>query len=77
MAPGAVASAGLLSPEFQITTETTVVEQANKIYEALYWQDIPLDLSQEEALAADPAGLVDHFNSTLMNGAMSSDMRTV
>jgi uncharacterized protein (DUF1800 family) len=77
VAPGAIASAGLISPEFQITTETTVVEQANTIYAALYWQNIPLDLTQEQALAADPAALIDHFNSTLMNGAMSSDMRTV
>jgi uncharacterized protein (DUF1800 family) len=77
VAPGAIASAGLFSPEFQITTETTVVEQANTIYAALYWQNIPLDLTQEQALAADPAALIDHFNSTLMNGAMSSDTRTV
>jgi len=77
VAPGAIASAGLLSPEFQITTETTVVEQANTIYAALFWQNIPLDLTQEEALAADPAALVDHFNATLMNGVMSSEMRTV
>ena len=77
VAPGAIASAGLFSPEFQITTETTVVEQANTIYGALYGQNIPLDISQEEALAGDPAALIDHFNSTLMNGAMSSDMRTV
>ncbi len=76
VAPGAIASAGLLSPEFQIVTETTVVEQANTIYAALFWQNIPLDISQEEALAADPAGLVDHFNTTLMNGAMSNAMRT-
>ena len=77
VAPGAIALAGLTSPEFQITTETTVVEQANTVYAALFWQDIPLDLSQEQALAADPAALVDHFNYVLMNGAMSTGMRTV
>ena len=77
VAPGAIASAGLLSPEFQIVTETTVVEQANTIYAALFWQDIPLDLSQEQALASDAAALVDHFNTTLMNGAMSSAMRQI
>ena len=77
VAPGAIASSGLVSPEFQITTETTVVEQANTIYAALFWQNIPLNTSQEEALASDPAGLVDHFNATLMNGAMSSAMRQV
>jgi hypothetical protein len=75
VAPGVIALAGLASPEFQITTETTVVEQANTIYAALFWQDIPLDLTQEEGLAGDPAGLIDHFNAVLMNGAMSSGMR--
>ena len=77
VAPGAIALAGLTSPEFQITTETTVVEQANTIYAALFWQDIPLNLLQEEALAADPAGLVDHFNYVFMNGAMSNSMHNV
>jgi uncharacterized protein (DUF1800 family) len=77
VAPGAIAQAGLVSPEFQITTETTVVEQANTVYAALFWQDVPLDTSAEEALAADPATLVDHFNYVLMNGAMSSGMRNV
>ncbi len=77
VAPGAVALAGLTSPELQITTETTVVEQANTIFAALFYQDIPLDFTQELALAGDPAGLVDHLNLLFMNGAMSSGMRTV
>ncbi|MDB6146851.1 MAG: hypothetical protein JWO45_515 [Spartobacteria bacterium] len=77
VAPGAIALAGLKSPEFQITTETTVVEQANTIYAALFWQDIPLDLSQEESMASDPATLVDYFNRIFMNSAMSAEMRTV
>jgi len=76
-APGAIAAAGLVSPEFQITTETTVVEQANTVYAAVFWQDIPLDLSDEESLASDPAILVDHLNRVLMASSMSSDMRTI
>ena len=71
---GAIATAGLVSPEFQIVTETTVVEQANEIYAGLFWQDIPLDTTFEESLAADPAGLIDYLNGTLMNNAMSSAM---
>jgi hypothetical protein len=67
----------LVSPEFQITTETTVVEQANTIYAALFWQDIPLDLSYEEGLAADPSALVDYLNRVFMTGSMSPEMRTV
>ena len=76
-APGAIALAGLASPEFQITTETTVVEQANTVYAALFWQDIPLDLTFEESLAGTPSALVDYLNGVFMSSAMSSDMRTV
>jgi uncharacterized protein (DUF1800 family) len=75
VAPGAIALAGLFSPEFKITTETTVVAQANQVYEALFWEDIPLDLTTAESLSSDPAALVDHLNVQLMNGAMSSAMR--
>ena len=76
-APGAIALAGLASPEFQITTETTVVEQANTVYAALFWQDIPLDLSFEESLAGDPSALVDYLNRVFMSSAMSTQMRAV
>lgn len=76
-APGEIALAGLRSPEFQITTETTVVQQANTIYEALYWQNIPLDITYERGLASDPATLIEYLNQTFMNGAMSASMRTV
>lgn len=35
--PGAIAAAGLLSPEFQITSETTVINQINNQHAALFW----------------------------------------
>ena len=54
-----------------------MVEQANTIYEALFFQDIPLDLSAEESLAGDPAALVDYLNHLLMASSMSSEMRTI
>jgi hypothetical protein len=73
--PGEIARNGLKSPEFQITTETTVVGQANVVYSAIYEPDYPLDLTLETSLASDPAALVDHLNAKLMNGAMSSEMR--
>jgi uncharacterized protein (DUF1800 family) len=76
-APGAIALAGLASPEFQITTETTVVEQANTIYAALFWQDIALDLTFEESLASDPTALVTYLNRVFMNSAMSNEMAGV
>lgn len=76
VAPGSIALAGLFSPEFKITTETTVVAQANQVYEELFWQyPFPVDLTTEKNLAGTPATLVDHLNVKLMNGAMSSAMR--
>jgi uncharacterized protein (DUF1800 family) len=75
--PGAIAANGLKSPEFQITTETTVVEQANELYSAIFNQSYPLDLSAEMSLASNPTALIDHLNAKMMNGTMSSAMRTV
>ncbi|HEY2614243.1 MAG TPA: DUF1800 family protein [Chthoniobacterales bacterium] len=82
-APGAIAEAGLRSPEFEITTETTVATTANYLRNAIYGSlgpasdRITLDLSTEQTLAADPAQLVDHLNALLMAGGMSSEMRTL
>ena len=80
--PGAIAQAGLKSPEFQITTETTVIAIANFLRNAIYSglgpsaDRITLNLSNEQTLASNPTQLVDHLNALLMNGGMSSSMRT-
>lgn len=74
--PGAIAQAGLDSPEFQITTETTVTTIANYLNGIINGQSgITLNLSYDQTLAADPTQLVDHLNSLLMAGNMSSAMR--
>jgi uncharacterized protein (DUF1800 family) len=82
-APGAIAEAGLQSPEFEITTETTVVTVTNYLRTAIYnslgpsTARITLNLANEQALATNPAQLVDHLNSLLMAGGMSPEMRTI
>jgi uncharacterized protein (DUF1800 family) len=81
-APGAVAQAGLYSPEFQLTSEVAVATIANYLNKAIYTSlgpstnKIALNLSGEQILAKNPAQLVDHLNSLLMAGNMSSAMRT-
>ncbi len=35
--PGAIATAGLVSPEFQVTSETTVIKEANQFHDILNW----------------------------------------
>jgi uncharacterized protein (DUF1800 family) len=82
-APGAIAAAGLKSPEFEITTDTTVISVANYLRTAIYGtigpgtDRITLTLAPEQTRAADPAALVDHLNSVLLAGGMSPSMRTI
>ena len=82
-APGAIAAAGLKSPEFEITTDTTVISTANYLRNAIYTglgpsaDRITLTVSPEQARASDPAALVDHLNTVLMAGGMSTNMRTI
>ncbi|PYJ11518.1 MAG: hypothetical protein DMF06_02450 [Verrucomicrobia bacterium] len=81
--PGAIADAGLKSPEFEITTETTAVTVANYLNTAIYstlgpsTNRITLNLSAEQALAANPSQLVDHLNSLLLANNMSTEMRNI
>ncbi|HVF70569.1 MAG TPA: DUF1800 family protein [Chthoniobacterales bacterium] len=82
-APGAIAAAGLKSPEFEITTETTVITVTNFLRTAVNTglgpstNRISLNISAAQALASNPTALVDHLNSLLMAGSMSPNMRTV
>src|SRR2546430_15670686 len=67
-APGAIATAGLKSPEFEITTDTTVISTTNFLRTAIYGtlgpasDRITLNLAAEQTRASDPAGLADHLN---------------
>ena len=81
---GPIQNAGLAAPEFQITTDTTVITSANKIRSAVYQQPsqtnpdaLVLNLSPQTALASNPASLVDSLNILLMNGQMSDSMRNI
>jgi uncharacterized protein (DUF1800 family) len=82
-APGDIAAAGLKSPEFEITNETTVVTVANYYRGAIYsglgptTARVTLNISNEIALAANPTQLIDHLNALLMYGNMSTAMRTI
>ncbi len=83
-APGAIATAGLKSPEFEITTDTTVISITNYLRTAIYSSlgpsndRITLSLAAEQQkYGADPAGLVDHLNSLLVAGGLSSSTRNI
>lgn len=80
--PGALAAAGLVAPEFQITTETSMVgglnffaHLAKKGYYGSGDTRLTMDLAGLNALAADPAALADRLNLLFMNGAMTPATR--
>ena len=90
--PGEVEGRGLVSPEFQILTDTAIVATPNYFFHEVfcdytgstncYASDDPATLQMNEdrdaALAAtDPAGLVDEYNALFMSGQMSPFMRDV
>lgn len=79
---GPVASAGLVAPEFQITTETTVVASLNalvKVVESggIGWGEdrVRLDIDAWQALSADATALADRINWLLCSGRMSDSLR--
>ncbi|MBV9618936.1 MAG: DUF1800 family protein, partial [Verrucomicrobia bacterium] len=81
---GPIENAGLVAPEFQITTDAAVISSANKMRSEIYRQPNPnnpdtivLDLSAQTPLASNPTALVDSLNTLLMSGQMSSNMRSI
>ena len=75
---GSLASAGLLAPEFEITTASTAISVPNFIYSYIYSASPPaattiaLDLSSLTANAANPSAMVATLNQLLCGNAMSS-----
>lgn len=81
---GALAQAGLVAPEFQITTETSVVGCYNTFAHLFLWEGygwgsdskLRLDFAPWEALAGQPEQLVDRMDTMLCNLQMSASTRT-
>ena len=75
---GPLASAGLLAPEFQITTASTAISVPNNIYSAVYTPTPPsastivLDLSSLTANSTNPTAMVATLNQLLCADGMSS-----
>jgi len=75
--PGTLAAAGLVGPEFQITTASTAISVPNGLYGSIYQASggLNLDLSSLTANAANPAGLVATLNQLLCQDNMSAAAR--
>jgi hypothetical protein len=81
--PGPIAQAGLSSPEFQITTETTVVGTLNFFASLIFNKgfgngdnQIALDFGVFADVAGDAGALTDRVNLLFMNGTMTPATRT-
>ncbi len=82
--PGPIAAAGLFSPEFQITNESTVWAVGNTLYNHS-WNayvggtvrtDRPvLELAPLVALASNPAAMVELANQRMLYGTMTTATR--
>ncbi len=76
-----IASAGLVSPEMQITGETSVVGYLNFMRDVIpngtgSSRDVKADYSSLINLAATPDQLLDQLNLSLMANQMSSNLRS-
>lgn len=85
-APGEIAKANLNSPEFQLQTESPSMVMINAMthfvrngYQGAAGTNsssVLINISNEKSLAANPTNLADSLNLSLMEGQMSSNMRT-
>jgi uncharacterized protein (DUF1800 family) len=76
-----LSAAGMVAPEMQITAEPSVIGYLNYMQNAIPWgtgvgSAIKADYSAEIALAATPDQLVDRVNLLLLNGNMSTILRS-
>jgi uncharacterized protein (DUF1800 family) len=80
--PGDLADAGLVAPEFQITTASTSISVPNSLYSAIYTSATPtsttivLDLSALTSSGTDPAPMIKLLNQLLCGGSMSTTLQS-
>ena len=84
--PGAIANAGLFSPEFQTLNESTIVSTSNSLYTYGYSSYVGmsspptnrplLNIDPLTSLGTNYAAMVDEANRRMLYGTMSAGMRT-
>lgn len=83
--PGEISDLGLLSPEFQIHNENSIISITNRLLASTLWSHnyrdeidprrITIDISHEMELEPDRATLLDHLDLLLLGGRMSDQLR--
>jgi uncharacterized protein (DUF1800 family) len=78
VSPGALATAGLYAPEFQLLTDTTAITLPNYLYAIVYSTrtatSVGLTYTEVLPLAKTPQQLVDYLNLVFSGGTMPKSM---
>lgn len=82
--PGEINDRGLVSPEFQIVDESSIIKMTSKLLSASVYshnynsanaQTITIDIEREMQLEPNPDELIEHLNLLLLGGRMSTELK--
>lgn len=83
--PGEIKDRELVSPEFQIMDETSIIKVTNRLLASTLWSHnfkhdgdgkrIVIDISREMNLEPDRQAFLDHLDLLLLGGRMSAELR--
>jgi len=83
--PGEIQDMDLVSPEFQITDETSIIRVTNRLLASTLWSHnfkndnnanrIAIDISHEMQLEPDREAFLDHLDLLLLGGRMTPELR--
>ena len=83
--PGAIRSNNLVSPEFEIHDETSIITITNRLLANSLWahnakyesdeQRIAININRELEFGDDLNALLDHLDKVLLGGTMSNELR--
>lgn len=83
--PGPVSQAGMVSPEFEILDETSMITMTSRLTGSTLWnhnykaggnrQNITIDITREMGLESDRVAFIDHLDMLLLGGRMSDGLR--
>ena len=79
--PGAIAQAGLVAPEFKITTDTTVFGAADYLHDVIYYgaafDPYTIVPNYSSLVGLADSNLLDYFNLVMMANGMSAQTRSI
>lgn len=83
--PGRIRNSGLVSPEFEIIDETSMISMTSRLLSNSVWSHnykvtndskrVAIDIDREMDMEEDRDALLDHLDLLLLGGRMSDDLR--